>query len=174
MAEVWPDTVELYYEESKAARAQIEALLDKYRTNTSTLLALASAAVAFFGFYTGPRQQFCYWISIGSYVLAVATSFLIFKPIPTRINVAFNTARKLGKTETILPTKLYYDYARGHQDAIAYEGKVLDGTLGIATRFRVLIVAIVVLIVSASLSVALGSEQAASPTHVIIDRSNDE
>jgi hypothetical protein len=32
MGRVCPDTVKLYYEESKAARAQVEALLDKYRT----------------------------------------------------------------------------------------------------------------------------------------------
>jgi hypothetical protein len=50
---VCPDTAKLYYEESKAARAQVEALLDKYRTNTSTLLALASAAVAFLGSLPG-------------------------------------------------------------------------------------------------------------------------
>jgi hypothetical protein len=47
----------------------------------------------------------------------------------------------------------------------------MDGRFGIATRFRALIVAIAVLIVSASLSVALGSEQTPNPTHVIIERS---
>ena len=41
MAKVFLDTVKLYYEESKAAREQAEGLLEKYRTNTSTLLALA-------------------------------------------------------------------------------------------------------------------------------------
>jgi hypothetical protein len=170
MAMVCPDTAKLYYEESKAARAQVEALLDKYRTNTSTLLALASAAVAFFGFSTGPRQPVFYWISIGFYVLAVAVSFLIFVPIPTKVNVAYNTAGKLGAA-TIIPTKLYYDYAVGHQNAINHALKIMDGTFGIANRFRGLIIAIGLLIVSASLSVALGSEQAPNPTHIIIDRS---
>jgi hypothetical protein len=172
MAMVCPDTVKLYYEESKAARAQVEALLDKYRTNTSTLVALASAAVAFFGFSTGPRQPVFYWISIGFYVLAVAMSFLIFVPIPTKVNVAYNTAGALGGTAApIIPAKLYYDYAVGHQNAIDHALKIMDGTFGIANRFRALILVIAVLIVSASLSVAFGSEQAPNPTHIIVDRS---
>jgi hypothetical protein len=94
MAQVFLDTVKLYYEESKAAREQAEGLLEKYRTNTSTLLALAPATVAFFGFSTGPRQLVFYWISIGFYLLAVAISFLIFKPIPMKLNVAYNTAEQ--------------------------------------------------------------------------------
>ena len=57
MAKVFLDTVKLYYEESKAAREQAEGLLEKYRTNTSTLLALASAAVAFFGFLPDPGSS---------------------------------------------------------------------------------------------------------------------
>jgi hypothetical protein len=47
----------------------------------------------------------------------------------------------------------------------------MDGKYGIASRFRALIIAIAVLIVSASLSVALGTEQPPNPTHVIVDRS---
>ncbi len=57
MAKVFLDTVKLYYEESKAAREQAEGLLEKYRTNTSTLLALASGTVAFFGFSTDPGSS---------------------------------------------------------------------------------------------------------------------
>jgi hypothetical protein len=106
MAQVFPDTVKLYYEESKAARAQIESLLDKYRSNTSTLLTLATAAVAFFGFSTGPRF---YWLAIGCYLLAVATSFLIFVPIPMRMNVAHDTAEELFVPPPITPAKMYYD-----------------------------------------------------------------
>jgi len=172
MGGVCPHTVKLYFEESKAARVQVEALLDKYRTNTSTLLALASAAVAVFGFSSGPRQPAFYWISIVFYVLAVALSFLIFMPIPTKVNVAYDTARELETAAApIIPAKLYYDYARGHQDAINDALRIMDGKFGIATRFRTLIIAIAALIVSASLSVALGTEHALGLTHVIVDRS---
>jgi hypothetical protein len=171
VAEVFLDTVKLYYEESKAARVQVEGLLDKYRTNTSTLLALASAAVAFFGFSTGPRQPVFYWISIGFYLLAVATAFFIFVPIPMKVNVAYNTAAELIVEPPIIPPKIHYDYAVGHQEAIEHALKAMDGRFGIATRFRVLIVAIAVLIVSASLSVVLGAQPAPNPTHIIIDRS---
>jgi hypothetical protein len=70
-----------------------------------------------------------------------------------------------------MPAKIYYDYAVGHQAAVKHALNAMDGRFGIATRFRALIVAIAVLIVSASLSVALGSEQTPNPTHVIIERS---
>jgi hypothetical protein len=171
MVRVYPDTVKLYYEESRAARAQIEGLLEKYRSNTSTLLALSTAAVAFFGFSTGPRQPIFYWIAIGSYLLAVTMAFLIFKPIPMRINVAQDTADELFVPPPITPTNIYYDYARGHQDAIRHAQAIVDGKFGIATRFRALIAAMAVLIVSASFSVILGSERPVSPQHVIIERS---
>jgi len=71
----------------------------------------------------------------------------------------------------VMPAKIYYDYAVGHQAAVKHALNAMDGRFGIATRFRALIVAIAVLIVSASLSVALGSEQTPNPTHVIIERS---
>ena len=112
----FPDTVKLYYEESKAARGQIEGFLEKYRSNASTLLALSTAAVAFFGFSTGPRQVVFYWIAIGAYLLAVTSAFLIFKPIPMKINVAHDTAEELFIPPPITPEKIYYDYARGQSN----------------------------------------------------------
>src|SRR5271163_2023291 len=84
MAQVFPDTVKLYYEESRAARQQIESLVDKYRSNTATLLTLATAAVAFFGFSSGPRQPVFYWMAIGCYLVAMAASAFIFAPIQMR------------------------------------------------------------------------------------------
>jgi hypothetical protein len=170
MATVYLDTVKLYYEESKAARQQVESLLDKYRTNTSTLLALSTAAVAFFGFSTGPRQPVFYWVTIAVYLFAVFTAFFIFVPIPTKVNVAYNTGDELALGPPMVPEKIYYDYALGHQDAITHALKVLDGKLGIATRFRILIAAIATLIVAASLSVVFGAQDTPGPTHVIIDR----
>ncbi len=142
------------------------------RYGQAVLRGIESRQSAFFGFSTGPRQPAFYWTSIVFYALAVAVSFLIFVPIPTKVNVAYDTARELARAAApIIPAKLYYDYAAGHQDAINDALKILDGRFGIATRFRTLIVAIAVLIVSASLSVALGTEHAPSPTHVIVDRS---
>lgn len=164
------DTVRLYYEESNAARQQVEGLLEKYRANASTLLALASAAVAFFGFSSGPRQAACYWISIVAYLSAVALAFSIYVPLPWRVNVAYNTLKGL-KATPILPEKAYLDYAQGHQEAINHALKVLDGKFGVANRFRTLIVAIAVLIVAASLSVNLGNPATREPTRVIVERS---
>ena len=99
--------VKLYHEESKAAREQAEGLLEKYRTNMWTLLALASQQLLFLGFSTGPRQLVFYWISIGFFMMAVAISFLIFKPIPMKLNVAYNTARGLAVRPLVMPAKIY-------------------------------------------------------------------
>ena len=67
-ADVLLDTVKLYREESKAARDKVEGVLAQYRANTSTMLALATAAVAFFGFSTGPRQQVWYIVAMAAYL----------------------------------------------------------------------------------------------------------
>jgi hypothetical protein len=92
-------------------------------------------------------------------------------PRPTKVNVAYNTAGELQVPPPIIPAKLYYDYAVGHQDAIEHENMAINARFGVANCFRGLVTAIGLLIVSASLSVALGSEQAPNPTHVIVDRS---
>lgn len=131
---------------------------------------MSTAAAAFFGFSTGARQAVFHWIAIGSYLLAVTMAVLIFKPVPMKINVAHDTARELFVPPSMTPTQIYYEYACDRQDAILHAGAIMDGKLGIATRFRTLIAAIAVLIVSASLIVVLGSEQPVSPTHVIVEK----
>jgi hypothetical protein len=170
MVQMFLDTVKLFYEESKAAREQIEGLLDKYRSNSSTLLTLATAAVAFFGFSTGPREPVFYWIAIGCYLLAVVASVFIFVPMPVRMNAAYDTGAELLVAPPMTAAKIYYDYALGHQDAITHAQAVVGGRFGIANRFRLLIAAIALLIVAASLSVVFGAQDVPKPTHVIIDR----
>jgi hypothetical protein len=170
MAKVVPETIKLYYEESKAAREQLEKLVDKYRTNTSTLLTLATAAVAFFGFSTGPRQPVFYWLAIGGYLAAIAAAAFIFVPTPMPVNVAYDTRKHLFNPPMKL-NQIYYDYACGHQEAITEAEETIGGAFGIANRFRILIAAIGFLIVTASLSVIFGAQDAPQPTHVIIDRS---
>ncbi|MGW0158470.1 hypothetical protein ACWDUN_04010 [Mycobacterium sp. NPDC003323] len=172
MAQVLLDTVKLFYEESKSARALVEGQIDKYRANSSTLLALATAAVAFFGFSTGPRQQVFFWIAICAYLAAVAMAFLIFKPIPAKVNVAFDTDVHLAVSPPVSREQIYYNYACGHQDAIGHALGVLDGKFGVAKRFRILIAAIALLIIAASLSVIFGTQGAPGPTRVIIERSS--
>ena len=46
----WPSAVEIFYDESKAARDVMDQLLIRYRTNTTAVLALATGAATFFGF----------------------------------------------------------------------------------------------------------------------------
>ncbi|WP_157531235.1 hypothetical protein [Mycobacterium sp. IS-1496] len=166
------ETLKLYHQESKTARERVEGLIDKYRANTSTLLALATAAVAFFGFSDGPRQQGWYVTAVVAYGVAVAMAFWIFAPIPLRLNPAHNTRAALFEDpgRPLTPEEIYYGYAVGHQEAITEGLKNCTGPFGLANRFRALIGAIALLVVAASLSVAFGAAAPTPPTHVIIDR----
>jgi hypothetical protein len=168
-ADVFLDTLKLFYEESKIAREKVEVLVEKYRSNTSTLLALATAAVAFFGFSEGPRQPVWYVVAMVGYGIAVAVAFWIYAPAPILANVAYDTQEALFADDAFTPSEIYYAYAMGHQEAIKFARDGVMKTFGVANRFRLLIFAIALLVIAASLSVALGSPQPTHPTHIVID-----
>lgn len=168
-AEVFLDTLKLYYEESKVAREKVEGLVQKYRSNTSTLLALATASAAFFGFSQGPRQQVWYVVALAGYGIAVAVAFWIYAPASIMSNVAYDTQEALFTADALTPSEIYYAYAVAHQEAIKYAQNDVMKTFGVANRFRLLISAVAVLVIAASLSVALGSPQPTHPTHIVID-----
>lgn len=54
----WPSAVEIFYDESKAARDVMDQILIRYRTNTTAVLALATGAATFFGFSNSPKGLF--------------------------------------------------------------------------------------------------------------------
>lgn len=166
------DTLELYREESKAARDKVEGVLAQYRANTSTMLALATAAVAFFGFSTGPRQQVWYIVAMAAYLCAVGLAFSIYAPTAVLVNVAADTQEALfaDPDHPLLPEEIQYGYAVGHQEGIAAAIATVTGRFGLANRFRALILAIAVLVVAASASVAFGTTAPATPTRVVIEK----
>lgn len=171
-ADVDLETVKLYREESKAARDKVEGLLDKYRANTSTLLALATAAVAFFGFADGPRDKTWYLIAVIAYIVAVGIAIWIYKPTQVSVNVANDTRDAIfaDVDHPFTPQEINYAYAVAHQNAIAEGIATVAGRFGLAHRFIALIVAIAVLVVAASLSVTFGSSAPTPATHVVIER----
>jgi hypothetical protein len=171
-ADVDLETVKLYREESKAARDKVEGLLDKYRANTSTLLALATAALAFFGFADGPREATCYVIAVVAYIVAVGVAIWIYLPTPVLVNAASGTQEAIfsDPDHPFTPEEINYAYATAHQEAIAEGIATVTDRWGLANRFVGLIVAIAVLIVAASLSVTLGESAPPAPTHVIIEK----
>ena len=57
-AAMYPTSVEIFYDESKAAREVMDELLVRYRTNTTAVLALATGAATFFGFSSSPKGLF--------------------------------------------------------------------------------------------------------------------
>lgn len=78
------------------------------RTNSSALLAVSTGAVAFFGFSSGPRQPQFYWVAVGAYLAAVVLALLICVPIPSRVNVAYDTKEQLVIPPSMTRTKIYF------------------------------------------------------------------
>jgi hypothetical protein len=49
MPAMYPETVQLFYDESKAARQGLDEVIRQYRTNTTAVVAFATGAATFFG-----------------------------------------------------------------------------------------------------------------------------
>lgn len=135
------------------------------------MLAVATAAVAFFGFADGPRQSAAYYVAFGCYGMALTMSFWIFAPKSVVVNVAYDTQAELfaNPTRPLTPSDVYYGYAVGHQNAIELALKNIGGWRGLSARFRVLVVAIAAMVAAAAMSVAIGSKEPPQPTHVIVE-----
>ena len=169
-AQMHPESVKVFYEESKAARQTMDELLIRYRTNTTTVLALATGAATFFGFADSPKGFF-YVLSMVAYAIAAFCAIGIYWPRSWRVNVAHDVAAGLQK-ETLTPTKLRWDLALGHQEAIAQSIGLVQGWYGQAAKFRILLLATALVVIFAGTNVYQQSQkpEAPTPTHVVIDR----
>lgn len=169
--EVYPSSVEIFYNESKTARDAVDQLLLRYRTNTTAVLALATGAATFFGFASSPKGAF-FIASLVSYGVATLLAVAIYWPSPWRVNVAYDVEERLEKPPPLRSTKLRWDLARGHQLAIAENTKLIDGWHGQASKFRVLLLATSLVVILAGVNSYLGSQSPTTtqPTHIVIDK----
>lgn len=170
-AEVYPASIEIFYNESKAARDAVDQLLLRYRTNTTAVLALATGAATFFGFATSPKGPF-FIASLVSYGIATLLAVAIYWPSSWRVNVAYDVEERLDRPPPLRPTKLRWDLARGHQQAIAENTKLINGWHGQASKFRVLLLATSLVVIFAGVNSYIGSQSPTTvqPTHIIIDK----
>ncbi|WP_131829168.1 hypothetical protein [Mycobacterium numidiamassiliense] len=167
---MYPGSVSLFYEESKAARKDIADLLHRYRANTTAVLALATGAATFFGFSNSPKGLF-YLLSLSAYAVASFLAIAIYWPIPSRINPADHVADLL-RIEPVQPIKLQHDLALNYQSATAEAIKRVRGWRGLAAKFRGLLVATSLVVIFAGFNVYLESRShtVPQPTHIVIDK----
>ena len=168
-APMYPESVTVFYEESKAARTVMDELLIRYRTNTTTVLALATGAATFFGFSDSPKGVF-FVLSLAAYAVATFLAVAIYWPTPWRVNVAYDVGDGLQKS-ALTPTKLRWDLALGHQAAVAQSIELVQGRWGQAVKFRALLCATSLVVIFAGINVYQQSWHStpAAPTHVILD-----
>jgi hypothetical protein len=162
VAPIYPGSIDLFYEESKGARAVMDALLIRYRTNTTTILGLATGAATFFGFSSSPKGIF-FVLALAAYGVATLVSIAIYWPTAWRVNVAHDVAAGLLAT-TLTPAKLKWDLALGHQKAIAQSVALVQGWRGQASKFRVLLFATSLVVIFAGVNVYVESQHTATNT----------
>jgi len=169
--QAYPSTVEIFYNESKAARDAVDQLLLRYRTNTTAVLALATGAATFFGFASSPKGGF-FIASLVAYGVATLLAVAIYWPSAWRVNVAYDVEERLDRPPPLRPTKLRWDLARGHQLAIAENTRLINGWRGQASKFRLLLLATSLVVIFAGVNSYIGSQSPTTiqPTHVIIEK----
>lgn len=171
-AVLYPGAVEDFYNECKAARDALDQLLLRYRTNTNVVLALATGAATFFGLSSSPKG-WLFLLSLGSYAVAAFLAIAIYWPKSWRINVAYDVAQELNN---MTRTKLRYDLALGHQQAIAQTAKLIDGKCGQSNKFKGLLIATSLVVIFAGLNGYCESQRsvAPQPIHVVVDKESTQ
>lgn len=154
MARMHADSLKLFYEESRAAREGVDALLAQYRSNTTTVLTLATGAAAFFGFADSPKGL---WFSLAllAYAVAVVIAVSLYWPTDWKVNVASQVQGEPGRGELLTPSKLMYDLGVGNQKMYQANADKVRGKSGIAARFNMLIVAAGLVVLLASVNTLL-------------------
>ncbi|MEO5834505.1 MAG: hypothetical protein ABJA16_06535 [Nakamurella sp.] len=161
-----PETVDVYYTETTAAYTHLIEVIAKYRSNTTTVLALATGAAAFFGF-ADTDKQLMYYLALTAYGLAAISAMVIFTPRGLRTNMAGNFAQDLAITPPLSSTEAKLLILKDRQAAMA------DAESAIRTSsifFRVLIVLTACTVVFAGVNVALDRPDPTQPTHIVIDQ----
>jgi len=169
-AAVSPASVAIFYEESKTAHDVMDQVLVRYRTNTGAALALATGAATFFGFSNSPKGLF-FAFALFFYGVAALAAIAIYWPAALRVNVAHDVGARFAKQPPLVSTKLQFDLAESHQEAIEKSRIQVGRRWGLANKFRILLAATSLLVVSAGINSYLESRRqtAIQPTHIIVD-----
>lgn len=166
------DSVKLFYEESKSARKELDDLFDRYRSNTTVVLALATGATTLFGFSNSVKGVL-FVLALVAYGIGVTVALSIYWPKTWKYNVAHDVGPKLKLIgNKLTPIKMYYDLAIGHQIAIKEATVAIGGEgrkIGIAGRFRLLVGMAAMTVILAAINVSVTHPNVPDkPTRVVI------
>lgn len=151
MVAVDPEAIQVFYEESKTARADLDKVRDVYRNNTTTVLALATGAATFFGFSDSPKGLF-YSLALAAYAVAVGLAAWIFWPRTWQMNMAIDMGDRLVGADGPSGDQARFDMAINNQAACTKNGNHISGRLGIATLYSALLVAVGLVVVFAGVN----------------------
>lgn len=167
MVEYIPKSVSIFHGETKEAKAAVDKIVDDFRARTTTVLALGTGAVAFFGVSDAPRHDELYGAALVAYALAVLVALWIFAPKMTRLNIAYDTAAAIeSRGADITPDWLEWQYALGTQTAIR-EGIVRNVRISWAFIGVVVLTGLVVVLAGSSL-ISAPEPTPADPTQIEI------
>jgi hypothetical protein len=170
------DAVKLFYEESKSARKDLDDLCDRYHSNTTIVLALATGATTLFGFSNSVKGTL-FVLAIVTYGIGASMALTIYWPVAWKYNVAHDVDAKLQSIgDKLTLGKMYYDLARGHQEAIDVATVMIGGKggkgkwfRGISGRFRVLVGMATLTVIFAAIDVSVTHPGAPDkPTRIVI------
>lgn len=167
MANVHPDTVELFFTESKSASDELADALKSYRSNVVTVLAVATGAAAFFGFDKSSKGTY-YVLALIAYGLAALAAIPILWPKGWMMNPASDFEDALATDPGMIKTKAQYDLAVGYQKAWSNNHEVIRS---ISRWFEVTIMLVVAVVVLAGINSTVQHPAVPDkPTHIVIDR----
>jgi hypothetical protein len=166
MPAMYPETVELFYEESKAARQGLDEVIRQYRTNTTAVVALATGAATFFGLEQSVKGPF-YVAALIAYALAVLVGATIYLPWSWVRNAAHDMGDALLGTAPPMPiTKAHFDLAMAHQLGFS---KNLKSIVKVSRLYRVLLALTALVIILAGVNTTQEAPDAPDePTRVIL------
>jgi hypothetical protein len=169
VAEMKPETVKLFYEESKAARDALDDILKQYRTNATAVLALATGAATFFGFKDGPKGGW-FAASLVAYAVAVLAAAVAYWPRPWAMNPAADIGAVLSTpNEAVLPViQAHFDLGKAYQREFTLNRASLKE---VQWCYQVLVAATAAVIILAGISATREAPAATpKPTHIVIDK----
>ena len=151
--ELHSGAVDAYYLESQAAAKGLDDLLKQYRSNTATVLTLATGAATFFGFSDTPKGNW-YLAALGAYALATILAATIFWPLDWQGNPASETGPVFMTNGAQLnTTKTKYDFGCTYQDIYVANRQKIRSRYGVARRFIALIVTTGLVVIFAGFNV---------------------
>lgn len=162
-----PETLELFYDEAKAEADGLLDTVKNYRSSSTTVLALATGAAAFFGFEDSAKGGW-YAVALVFYAVAALLAVLIHQPRGWRQGAVVGLDRVLASPNPgISVDQARFDLGRLH---VKHFEANLERVGRVAALFKYLLAATALVIICAGINATVEKPDAPEkPTRVIIE-----